>query len=204
MSIAPLLALAVAVSPAPGEEVLRAGPGSGQVVIHVYKKGLFAVFAHDHAFEPALFGVTAWMPAGDPAHTRVEVVLDTRTLEDQERGLSPADRRKVSAQARGPSLLDTAQYPEITWRCDDLELAGGGEAGTLRGTGHGRLTMHGQERPVDVAFQASPEGDGWRVVGHGRLRQSDFGVGPFSGMGGALAVKDEVEVDISLVLGRGP
>jgi polyisoprenoid-binding protein YceI len=44
------------------------------------------------------------------------------------------------------------------------------------------------------------EGDGWRVRGGVKFKQSDFGITPFSGFLGTIAVHDEVEVALDLLL----
>ncbi|MGC4000474.1 MAG: YceI family protein [Anaeromyxobacter sp.] len=199
MTALPLL-LPLALAAGTGSATLRSGPGDGKVVMRVYKKGLFSPFAHDHAFQPGRWSATAELPDGDPARARVAVRIDARTLEDHAEGLSEADRRKVSGQARGADLLDVERHPEITWRCEGLELDAPGEGGARKGTAHGQLALHGQERPLDLAVEATPDGPGWRVKARGRIRQSGYGIRPFSSMGGALAVKDQVDIEVDLVL----
>ncbi|MFT3916694.1 MAG: YceI family protein [Anaeromyxobacteraceae bacterium] len=192
-----LLLLAAQANPV----TLHAGPGDGRLVIHAFKKGLFSAFAHDHAFEAGAFSVRAVLPDGDPVRAEVEVVVDARTLEDHAEGLSAANRRKVSAQARGPEHLDAERFPEVRWTCEGLALDPPGPEGVRAGRARGVLDLHGVRRPVVLEVELEPEGGRWRVRAHGKFRQSEFGVHPFSGMGGALAVKDEVELEVSLTLG---
>ncbi|MFO0583534.1 MAG: YceI family protein [Anaeromyxobacter sp.] len=200
-----LLPALLLVAAQPGPVTLHAGPGDGRLVIHAFKKGLLSAFAHDHAFEPARFSVTAALPDGDPARAGVEVIVDARTLEDHAEGLSAANRQKVSAQARGPEHLDAERFPEVRWTCDGLALDPPGPGGARTGSARGVLHLHGVRRPVTLEVELEPEGARWRVRAHGTFQQSDFGVHPFSGMGGALAVKDEVELEVSLTLGpAGP
>ncbi len=47
---------------------------------------------------------------------------------------------------------------------------------------------------------AERDGDGWRVRGHARLKQTDFGIRPIRIAGGTVGVKDEVEVSLDLTL----
>ena len=65
------------------------------------------------------------------------------------------------------------------------------------------LTLRGQTRPVDAAFEAARDGDGWSVRGQARFKQSEFGIAPFSTFGGTVGVKDEVEVTFHLALRAG-
>jgi hypothetical protein len=65
-------------------------------------------------------------------------------------------------------------------------------------------TLHGQTRPVDASYRAERDGDGWRVKGKARFRQSDFGMKPFTGAGGTVGVKDEIEVTFTVTLRPPP
>jgi polyisoprenoid-binding protein YceI len=196
--IAAIVASALPAGPGsgPGFDVLPAGEG---IRVHVAKRGLFSAFAHDHDFEVTRWRGSAEVPDGDPGRAVLELALAADSLRDRESGLSSDDRRKVDAQAAGPDVLDSAHAPEIAFRSEGVTLAGAGTA-PLRGTMHGRLTLRGRTRPVDVTFEAIREADGWRVSGRGRFRQSEFGIRPFSGFGGTVAVKDEVEVTFALAL----
>lgn len=184
---------------------LEATPATGRILVHAFKKGLFAGFAHDHHFEVTRWRVTADVPEGDPSRLSVEAILAAGSLRDRQGALSDADRDEVDAKAAGPDVLDAAHHPEIAWRSEGVVLdPEAGKDGRVRGTIHGRLTMHGQTRPVDVAFEAQRLGGAWDVRGTSRARQSHFGISPFSGFAGTVGVKDEVEIEIALTLRPGP
>jgi polyisoprenoid-binding protein YceI len=155
-------------------ETLEAVPGpDSRVVVHVYKKGLFSAFAHDHHFEVTEWRATAEVAGDDPARAAIDVVLSARSLRDRQKKLSDADRTKVDAPAAGPEVLDA-----------------------LRGT----LTLRGRSGPAVVTFEAERAGAGWRARGSAKVKQSAFGIKPFSGFGGTVGVKDELEIEISLAL----
>ncbi len=195
-----LVAASAASSAARGR--LEASPEAEGIRIHVSKRGLFSAFAHDHDFEVTRWRGTAEIPEADPGRASVELALEAGSLRDREKGLSGGDRRKVDAQAAGPDVLDAAHAPEITYRSDGVTLDAppGRQAGPVRGTLHGRLTLRGRTRPVDATFEAEREAGGWRVRGRARFRQSEFGIRPFSGFGGTVGVKDEIGVTFALTL----
>ncbi|KAI1695929.1 hypothetical protein Ddc_20847 [Ditylenchus destructor] len=62
------------------------------------------------------------------------------------------------------------------------------------------VSWHGRERVLDVPMRVErPGGDGpLRAVGSLVLRQSDFGIAPFSVLGGLLAIQDELTVDVDI------
>ncbi len=201
--VAALAAAVVAV--APRAEDLEALPGpDSHVLVHVHKRGLFSGFAHDHHFEVTAWRATARVPADAPEATAVTVVLEADSLHDRQEHLSAADRRKVDAQAAGPEVLDAAHHPRIEFRADRLELASGGAgAEHLRGVLHGTLSLRGRSAPADVSVEADRLLDGWRVRGRAKVRQSTFGIRPFSGFAGTVGVKDEVEIELVLALRSG-
>jgi polyisoprenoid-binding protein YceI len=197
--LALLTFLAATAAPPPGAS-LEAVPEAAGVHVHVAKRGLFSAFAHDHDFEVTRWRGTAGIPEGDPARASLELVLEAGSLQDREKGLSAGDRRKVEGQTVGPAVLDAARYPEIVFRSERVELDAGGESGRPRGTLHGLLTLRGRTAPVAARFEAARDADTWHVQGSARFRQTDFGIEPFTGAGGTVGVKDEVEVTFALAL----
>jgi len=199
----------VAVSIAAIVSTARAGsfearPGGGdRIVVHVFKKGALSAFAHDHHFEVGKWHATADVPDGEPARASVDVVLSAGSLRDRQERLSDADRRKVDGQAAGPEVLDAQHHPEIEFRSERFEAERGGTREHVRGALHGTLTVRGRGVPADVAVEADREKDAWRVRGKARVKQSAFGIKPFSGFAGTVGVKDEVEIEIMLTLRPG-
>jgi polyisoprenoid-binding protein YceI len=55
----------------------------------------------------------------------------------------------------------------------------------------GELSMNRNSHPIDFELKVSPDG---QVSGRATLKQSDWGIKPYSGLFGTLKVKDEVEV----------
>ncbi len=203
MQVLTILASAVLAAAPAGAGRLEAAPTGPGIRIRVAKRGAFAMFAHDHDFEVTRWRGAAEIPGGDPGRASIELTLEADSLRDREAKLSEADRRKVDAQAAGPDVLDAAHAPEITYRSERVSLEGAGDGGAVKGTIHGRLTLRGRTSPVDAAFEAAREGEGWTVRGRARFKQSEFGIRPFSGFGGTVGVKDEVEVTFQLALRPG-
>ena len=58
----------------------------------------------------------------------------------------------------------------------------------------GELTLHGVTKKMSVVAEAV-EQNGWvRLRGHVSLRQSDFGMQPYTAMLGAIGVADQLEI----------
>jgi polyisoprenoid-binding protein YceI len=60
----------------------------------------------------------------------------------------------------------------------------------------GDLSLHGVARPV--VFTVRRAGDSY--AGQAALKQTDFGIKPISVGGGMIKVKDQVEIDFTIVV----
>jgi polyisoprenoid-binding protein YceI len=180
------------------------GPESGRLTLRTYRSGLAAQAGHDLTID-----VTRWSarldggtsdPAGaDSAPGGLDAAIDLDSLAIREgRGgvkpLSDRDRRDILGQAR--KQLDTGRYPEASYTATGFtpDATGGG---TIDGT----LTLHGQSRPLRL--QVTRAGDGqYRATA--TVVQSQFGIKPYSGMFGALKLRDDVDVEVTVTLPAAP
>ena len=204
MRLAVIASLALAAVPlaAASAERLQAGPADGHVVVNVYKAGLFSGFAHDHHFAVSRWAVSADAPGDDLRRASLDVVLSSGSLHDTQKALSEGDRRKVDAQAAGPDGVDAAHFPVIEFRSERIEVSAPAPGGAgARGTIHGTLTLRGRSLPLDVPFEVDRSSRPWKVRGSVRVKQSTLGIKPYSGFGGTVKVKDELEIEFAFSLG---
>jgi polyisoprenoid-binding protein YceI len=178
--------------------------GKSHLVVHVFKKGLLSGMAHDHHFVPADWRATARFDPARPADARFEVVVAAASLRDRQASLSTGDREKVERQTAGPDVLDAQRYPEISFVSTGQVRGAAPPEGRIDGELPGTLSLHGRQRGLSVPVHATREGDGWRARGSVRFKQSDFGIRPYSGFLGTIAVEDEVELEYDLVLSAVP
>jgi polyisoprenoid-binding protein YceI len=176
-----------------------------RLVIRVHKSGAFAAALHDHAFVPGRWRGEVSFDADAPGLTQGTIVVDAASLRDEEQALSAADRAEVEAQARGPDVLDVAKYPEVRLEVNGVELGGTAQgAGTELVTLLGTLHLHGRSSPVRIPLAARFGPVAFDARGQARFRQSDFGIRPLSRLLGAIAVKDDVVVEIDVRGHVGP
>jgi len=101
----------------------------------------------------------------------------------------------------GPQFLDTAKYPEITFRTERVRVKG---PNSLEVTG--KLTLHGVTRPVVLdakyngGYAGRPGDDPHARVGfsaHGSLKRSDFGMTAWvPAPGSTMGVGDSIDIAI--------
>jgi len=70
--------------------------------------------------------------------------------------------------------------------------------GNARNMLHAEITLHGVTREYKVPLQLRENGATVQASGAFSARQTDFGIAPFAVFGGALAVKDELELKFAI------
>jgi len=93
----------------------------------------------------------------------------------------------------GPALLDAQQFPMITLRSVTLIGPVWGPEATVR------VTLHGVAQDLHVPLAITRGDKELFIIGMFTLKTSDFGMTPFSVLGGGLQVLDEVKVRFSIV-----
>jgi polyisoprenoid-binding protein YceI len=90
-------------------------------------------------------------------------------------------------------VLDVAQFPDVTVRT-------GGLGGTWQEpVAQADVTLKGVTRRIEVPFDLADAGGTLTARGTLRLRQTDFGIVPFSVAGGAIQVADEIVLSFGIV-----
>jgi polyisoprenoid-binding protein YceI len=169
----------------------RFGPENGTLQINTGRSGAAAKAGHD-----LLIHVTSWQGSlamgDDPADTRVELDADGTSLHVREgtggmQALDDDDRASI----RQTIDEDVLKRQGITFRSTSVQPAGDGLHV------QGDLTLVGQTRPI--AFDIAVTGDG-ALTAAAVVRQTDFGMKPYSALFGALKVADEVRVTLAATL----
>jgi hypothetical protein len=133
-----------------------------------------------------------------------------------EAGASPEDTRmQLSADAGsmrvlegtgGMQRLDDDDKRGIAQTIDEEVLKGTAiefRSSAVRADGEDRLTVDGElelaGNPKTIRFEL--DASGGRLTGSAVLRQSDWGMKPYSALFGTLKVADEVRVEVDAALG---
>ncbi|HEY8639151.1 MAG TPA: YceI family protein [Solirubrobacterales bacterium] len=145
-----------------------------------------------------VIGVTSWeatLDVGeDPGQISLELNADVGSLRVHEgtggaQPLSDEDRVDIQQTIDDHVLKGHA----IEFRSTDVEISDGGRRLSVSGD----LNMAGNSHPVDFELSVSSEG---QIKGGATLKQTDWGIKPYSALFGALKVMDEVEVVVEASL----
>jgi polyisoprenoid-binding protein YceI len=180
-----------AAAPAPP---LHIDAAQSLIAVTVRRGGLLARLGHDHLVAArAISGTVA------PAQHRADFQfrLDQLTVDEAPLRTAAGLEKQPSADAIEGTrtnmltkVLDAGRYPLVT-----VHAERGAAGQPLQAT----ITLHGVSRTLAIPVEIRETAAGMTVSGAVNLKQSDFGIVPFSLMGGALAVQDQLELKFTLV-----
>jgi polyisoprenoid-binding protein YceI len=151
------------------------------MTVYVSKRGFFSFAADNHEIEaPIVSG------SFDETKKTVDVTVNAAEMEVLDPKLSADRRASVQANMSGSGVLDTAKYPTIVFHSSSVEVDAKGH-----GRATGNLTLHGQTHAIIVELTRVGVD---HFTGSATVRQSAFGITPIRIMGGAVTVKDDVNV----------
>jgi len=197
----------------------REGEGEGAKTLQVdiaasrvfVKVGSATRLGHRHGVEGKLKSGAIALGAGG------ELVFDmtTFTADTQEArkkvGLEGAkmsenEAKKVNEAMLSADVLDVEKFPTASYKIIVIKPAEKQEIGDP-GLYHvnGRLTLHGAEQPLAfTARLARTDKEGVvKLSGAFAMKQSAFGIKPYSAAGGLAKVADELEIHSELLLSPG-
>lgn len=169
---------------------------------HVYtlvgKTGL----GHEHGVVGSLssgkllLGTTS--QAGEMVFDMKSFVADTdaaRKYVGLEGTSSESTQQQVTTNMLGPAVLDVEHYPTATFHIDSAARY---EKPSKRGLPQyllkGQFTLQDATRPLEFLVEVEMV-KGWQHVRGGfRIRQTDYGIEPFSKAFGAIGVADELTI----------
>ncbi len=174
----------------PGSYVF--GPQNAELLVHTRRTGAAAKAGHDLELE-----VTSWSGtlevAGEPSQTTIALSADGGSLRVREgRGGIQELGEEDMDSIRQSIDDDVLKRSAIEFRSSAVQAG----AGTDQLRVQGELELSGQARPVSFELTVA---DG-HLRGAATVKQSEWGMKPFSILFGTLKVADEVRVTIAAEL----
>ena len=187
---------------AQGKPVFRVDPAESLIVIEVRRSGSLARLGHDHVVASrevvgyvapeegrADLVVALERLTVDEASLRTEAGFDTQPTESDVEGTRANMLEKVLEAEKFPFALIgvsgmDAKQGEVT-----LSVA---------------ITLHGTTRTLQAPARIDADADRMSVTGRLSFDQTDFGITPYSLLGGAIAVKNGVELRFHIRARRLP
>lgn len=162
------------------------------------KSGLLSGLAHDHEIGVKSFGGKVTIPQAGAGGGALTLEIDAKSLTVLDKKPSEDDKKKISASMHS-EVLESQKYPGISFKSVSVaDLKPVGE-NAYSFTLEGDLTLHGVTKRIAIPVNLTVTPQQLRAVGKYTLKQSDFGIKPYSAAGGTIKVKNEVVVNFNIV-----
>lgn len=172
--------------------------------IHVFRGGAFARLGHNHVVSSKSITGRVWMrPQLSASGFELSFPVASLIVDDPQArraagsdfppDIPDADKEGTRKNMLREAVLDAENYPTVTVR--SIAVAGSLPAATITA----RVTIKNATRDVSVPTNIVVNGDRLSASGEFSIRQTDFGIKPFSVALGALQVQDELRVRFDLV-----
>jgi len=189
-----------------GETIFEVDPARSLVQVYVYRGGALARLGHDHVvasrdvagflrrvrledgtirFEGDMYTSLAAMSV-DEAPLRAEAGFTTE----------PSEKDRAGTRSNMLKSLEAATFPFARVSISTAPVAA--EKLTDSIPAEVTLVLHGVTKTFSVTVQVQTEQEALLATGSFELAQTDYDIKPFSVMGGALAVKDVLNIGFEL------
>jgi len=178
-------------------------PQLSEIRLLVYRDGPMARFGHNHVINGHARGDIHVSETSAASGFRIEVPVDTFTVDepalrseegpDFEASVSDQARRGTRENMLGEMVLDAVNQPLIL--IESVSLSGPKWNPDVVA----RVTIRGRSSEVRFPAAVFENFDGMTITATFRVMQSELGIQPFSILGGAVRVRDAIDIRVHLV-----
>jgi polyisoprenoid-binding protein YceI len=192
--------------PATGAKTYEVDVAASRVYVKV---GSATRIGHAHGVEGTLKSGTISLGAGgelvfDMSSFKADTPEARKKVGLAGKRMSSNEAKKVQKTMLGADVLDVEKFPTATYKIIAIKPAEKQEAGA---PGiyqvNGRFALHGAEQPLQfkARLEKTDKEGTFKLSGSFAIKQTSYGIKPFSAAGGLARVADELEISGELVLG---
>jgi polyisoprenoid-binding protein YceI len=164
----------------------------GELLVHTGVAGPAAKMGHRLTIRMRRWQATVQWSGGEPAAAQLRVDVNSLEVRDGEGGVKPlSGPEKNLVRSNALRQLGARRFPEICFETDSVDRTRDGYR--LAGS----LQIRGKTRAHEIEVGTEDLGDYWDLSAQAVVRQSEFGVKPYSLLMGSLKVADDVTVSFS-------
>ena len=180
---------------APDAKVYLIDKNESELIVRLYKDGIFSGFAHDHIVISREFSGSVEFDEVDPTQFKISVEVPAKSIASdlpeirRKYGLevlSQKNWKEINKTMRSSRQLDIEKYPIVRFSSHSLKRIEG-ESFEITG----EFTLHGVTKLIAVPVTISVENRILKLQGGFSFLQSDYNIKPFSGALGTVRNKVE-------------
>lgn len=190
--------------PPEGATIYEIDPRASVLHIHVFRGGTFARLGHNHVMSSKSVTGRVWMrPQFSASGFELSFPVADLIVDDSDArraagsdfppDVPESDKEGTRKNMLRKEVLDAENYPKVTVK--SAALAGSLQAPRITA----RITIKNATRDVVVPAAIAVSGDKLTATGEFDIKQTDFGMQPFSVALGAVAVQDRLHLRFALV-----
>lgn len=173
-------------------------PSRSKLEVAVFKEGFLSAFGHNHEIVATQYHGFVEIDAEKIDHSKVQIEVETDSLEVRDRDVSQNDRQSITSDMKGPKVLDVAKYPAVQFT--STGVAGIQRNGqTVKLSLLGKLTVHGTTRDIMLPLTVEMGADQLIARGTTTIKQTDYGITPIRVALGGVKVKDQVQISFEII-----
>ena len=171
-------------------------PEQSKFTVQAFAEGLFSAFGHDPVLAIKDFiGEAQFVPGSfESASLKITIKADSIVLSNE---VKEKDRLEIEQTMR-EQVLEIAKYPEIVFVSSNISVTRLAE-GRYRARIIGDLSFHGvTQKNLWITAQVTVSEESLKAQGDFTLKQTDFGIKPFSVAGGTIKLKNELKFSFDI------
>lgn len=165
---------------------------AGELLVHTDVTGRAAKMGHRLTIAMTSWLATVRWSAGEPAEAELTVEVESlQVLKGEGAVKALSGPEKALTRSNALRVLDVDRFPQIRFHTSAIhEVQGGYRLG-------GMLEIHGVKNEREIVLQVDDFGQAWGMACEAAVRQSDFGIKPYSMLMGSMRVVDTVTVSFT-------
>ncbi len=170
------------------------GASDGELLVRTGVKGRAARMGHRLTIAMTRWQATVSWAGAEPVSAELAVETDSFEVLRGEGGVKAlSGPEKTLVRSNALKSLDASRFPEIRFSADIINKTHDGYRLT------GNLQIRGKSREHVIDLRTEDLGDSWRMSAESSVRQSDYGIKPYSLLMGSMQVTDDVTVSFTAV-----
>jgi len=171
--------------------------GQSTFTVQAFVGGLFAFAGHDHTIAIDDFSGDLHLTPGSLELVLLQMTIKAGSLAEVDKEFDEKDRQEINKTMR-EEVLDTRKYPDIVFKSTGVSAKKVGE-GEYQVMISGTLNLHGVTRNRQIEAKVTISDNTLRAQGEFPLQHSDYNLKRISVAGGAVKVKEELQLAFNIV-----
>jgi polyisoprenoid-binding protein YceI len=168
-----------------------------QVIATLTQEGFISRRYPNHRVEVKNFSGRIEIPERDETRLAVAVEAEAKSLTNADEGMTDFERKEFH-NVLNNDVLESGKFPMIKFVSASISDASkSGE--TRKFTLNGDLTLRDATKQVSFPVTVTISKDQLRATGEAELKQTDFGITPYSGKLGLIKIGDVIKIKFEIV-----